>query len=137
MAFGDGGPMTDYRELLRPVLLLQTGILTLSTLEASVVAVSGVGSPVPVLLTAAAAVFVGSAARTGRLGRTLRWTERLIVATFVIDTAIALLTAGAPLEPMVWISRLALPLFVLRVARSERKARRTGFETPEPAPVAA
>ena len=119
------------------MLLLQTGILSLSTLEASVVAVAGVGSPVPVLLTAAAAVFVASAARTGRFGRALRWTERLIVATFVIDTTIALLTAGAPLEPMVWISRLALPLFVLRVARSERKAQRIEFETPEQATVAA
>ena len=113
--------MIRYRELLRPVLLLQTGILTLSTLEAAVVAAVGIGSPVPVLLTAAAAVFVGSAARTGRLTRPLRWTERLIVTTFFIDTAIALFTAGSTLEPMVWISRLALPVFVLRIARAERR----------------
>lgn len=123
--------MTRYRELLRPVLLLQTGILTLSTLEATVVAAVGIGSPVPVLLTAAATVFVAASARTGRLSGPLRWTERLIVATFVIDTAIALFTAGASLEPMVWISRLFVPLFVLRVARSERKARHTGVEMPE------
>ena len=129
--------MIRYRELLRPVLLLQTGILALSTLEATVVAVAGVGSPVPALLTAAATVFVGRSARTGRLGRALRWTERLIVATFVIDTAIALVTAGAALEPMVWISRLIVPLFVLRVAQAERKAPKPVAETPEPIAVAA
>ncbi len=129
--------MTRYRELIRPVLLLHTGILSLSTLEAAVVAVAGIGSPVPVLLTAAATVFVGGAARTGRLTRSLRWTERLIVTTFIIDTAIALLTAGAALEPMVWISRLIVPLFVLRVGRAERKAERALAETPEPVGVAA
>lgn len=122
MACGDGVPMTRYRDLLRPVLLIQTGILSLSTLEATVVAVAGIGSPVPVLLTAAAAVFVGASARTGRLTRSLRWIERLIVATFLIDTVIAVFTSGAALEPMVWISRLILPMFVLRVARAERRA---------------
>jgi len=129
--------MIRYRELLRPVLLLQTGILALSTLEATVVAVAGVGSPVPALLTAAATVFVARSARTGRLGRALRWTERLIVATFVLDTAISLVTAGAALEPMVWISRLIIPLFVLRVARAERNAPKPVAETPEPIAVAA
>ncbi len=137
MAGDEGALMTRYRELLRPVLLLQTGILALSTLEATVVAVAGVGSPVPVLLTAAATVFVGGAARTGRLTRSLRWTERLIVATFIIDTVIALLTAGAALEPMVWISRLIVPLFVLRVARAERRTERAAAETTEPEAVAA
>ena len=120
--------MTRYRELLSPVLLIQTGILSLSTVEATVVAVAGVGSPVPALLTAAAAVFVGASAGTGTLSRALRWTERLIVATFVVDTAIALFTSGAALEPMVWISRLILPVFVLRVARAERRARRAVTE---------
>lgn len=114
--------MTRNRELVRSVLLLQTGILTLSTLEAAAVAATGIGSPVPVLLTASAAVFVGSAARTSRFTRPLRWTERLIFTTFLIDTAIALLTAGAVLEPMVWISRLVIPIFVLRAARAERSA---------------
>lgn len=137
MAPGDGVTMIRYRELLRPVLLLQTGILSLSTLEATVGAVAGVGSPVPVLLTAAAAVFVGTAARTGRLTRPLRWTERLILVTFFIDTVIALFTAGAPLEPMVWISRLVLPLFVLRIARAERRAERALTPGPEPVEVAA
>jgi hypothetical protein len=72
MTRGDGVAMTRYRELLRPVLLIQTGILSLSMLEATVVAVAGVGSPVPALLTAAAALVVGAAARTGRLTRPLR-----------------------------------------------------------------
>lgn len=129
--------MSRYRELLRPVLLIQTGILTLSTLEATVVAVAGVGSPVPALLTASATVFVGASARTGTLGRPLRWTERLIVATFIVDTAIALFTAGAALEPMVWLSRLLIPLFVLRFARAERKNRDAVVETIEKVEVAA
>ncbi len=129
--------MIRFRELIRPVLLIQTGILALSTLEATVVAVSGVGSPVPVLLTAAALVFVGSAARTGRLSRLLIWTERLIVTTFVVDTVISVFTAGAVLEPMVWISRLIVPFFVLRVARAERKARPGTADEPEYVEVAA
>lgn len=137
MAIAEGVPMFRYRHLLRPVLLIQTGILSLSTLEATVVAAVGIGSPVPVLLTAAATVFVGAAARTGRATRSLRWTERLIVATFLIDTAIALFTAGAALEPMVWISRLILPVFVLRVVRAERKADQTPAETAEPVAVLA
>jgi hypothetical protein len=93
--------------------------------------VSGVGSPVPALLTAAATVFVGASARTGRLNRSVRWTERLIVATFLIDTAIAVFTSGAALEPMVWISRLILPMFVLRVARAERRAGQALTDTHE------
>lgn len=129
--------MFQYRELLRPVLLIQTGILTLSTLEATVVAAVGIGSPVPVLLTAAATVFVGKAARTGNATRSLRWTERLIVATFIIDTAIALFTSGAALEPMVWISRLILPMFVLRVVRAGRRAEQTPADTSEPVAVPA
>jgi ABC-type multidrug transport system permease subunit len=116
---------------------LQTGILTLSTLEATVVAVAGIGSAVPALLTAAATVFVGASAHTGRLGRSVRWTERVIVATFTIDTAIALFTAGAALEPMVWLSRLLIPLFVLRFARAERKNRNADVETIERVEVAA
>lgn len=131
MVCGDAGFMSRYRELLRPVLLIQTGILSLSTLEATVVAVAGVGSPVPALLTAAATVLVGASARTGRLTRSLCWTERFIVATFVVDTLIALFTAGATLEPMVWVSRLALPVFVLVVARSVLKTRQTVDDTPE------
>lgn len=123
--------MIRYRELLRPVLLIQTGILTLSTLEAAVVAVAGVASVVPALLTAAATVFVGTSARTGRLSRSLRWTERFIVATFLIDSAIAVFTAGAPLEPMVWIARLLIPVFVLGVSRAERKTAETPVVTPE------
>lgn len=119
------------------MLLLQTGILTLSTLEATVVAVAGIGSTVPALLTAAATLFVGASARTGRLGRSVRWTERVIVATFTIDTAIALFTAGAALEPMVWLSRLLIPLFVLRFARAERKNRNADVETTEKVEVAA
>ncbi len=129
--------MTRYRELVRPVLLLQTGILSLSTLEATVVAAVGIGSPVPVLLTAAATVFVGTAARTGGLSQSLRWTERLIVATFIVDTAIALFTSGAALEPMVWISRFILPVFVLRVVRAERKADQARSDTLEPVAVPA
>ena len=129
--------MIRYRELVRPVLLLQTGILALSTLEATVVAVAGVGSAVPVLLTAAAMVFVGAAARTGRLSRPLVWTERLIVATFVVDTAISLFTAGAVLEPMVWLARLIIPLFALRVAQAERKTQPASTEAPESVEVAA
>jgi hypothetical protein len=129
--------MIRYRELVRPVLLIQTGILALSTLEATVVAVAGVGSAVPVLLTAAAMVFVGAAARTGRLSRPLLWTERLVVATLVVDTAISLFTAGAVLEPMVWLSRSIIPLFVLRVARAERKTQHAPTEVREFAEVAA
>jgi hypothetical protein len=129
--------MTRHRELLRPILLIQTGILALSTLEATVVAVAGIGSPVPVLLTAAAMVFVGSAARTGRLNRSLVWTERLIVATFVIDTAISLFTAGSVLEPMVWLSRLIIPVLVLRAAKADRKVESSPMVTAEKVQVAA
>jgi hypothetical protein len=129
--------MIRHRELIRPVLLVQTGILALSTLEATVVAAAGVGSPVPVLLTAAAMVFVGAAARTGELTRPLVWTERLVAATFVIDTAISLLTAGAVLEPMVWLSRLITPMFVLRMARAERKTRTASALEPRLEEVAA
>lgn len=129
--------MTRYRELLRPVLLIQTGILTLSTIEATVVAAFGIASPVPALLTAAATVSVGTAARTGRPTRVLRWTERLVVATFVIDTTIALFTSGSAMEPMVWISRLVLPLFVLRVLRAQRDVDESVVDTPERVAVTA
>ncbi len=121
--------MTRYRELLRPVLLLQTGILTLSTLEATVVAAAGIGSPVPVLLTAAAATFVAAASRTGRLNQALVWTERLVLTTFVVDTAISLFTAGSLLEPTVWVARFIVPVFVLRQASADRRSHALPAET--------
>ena len=59
------------------------------------------------------------------------------MATFVVDTAIALLTAGAPLEPMVWLSRLAIPLYVLRATRAERTKQRADVSRAETVEVAA
>jgi hypothetical protein len=38
---------------------------------------------------------------------------------------------------MVWISRLIVPVFVLRVARAERKAEQAVEVTPQPEAVAA
>lgn len=112
--------MTTNRNFIRTVLLLQTGMLAVLVTEATVVAVVGIGSSIPMLLTAAAMVFIGDSARTGKLGRRLAWTERLLIATFGLDLAIALITALAVPEPTVWVSRLAVPVFVLRSIRSNR-----------------
>ena len=113
--------MTTNHNCIRTVLLLQTGMLAVLVTEATVVAVVGIGSSIPVLLTTAAMVFIGDAARTGKLGRRLAWTEKLLVASFGLDLVIALVTALAVPEPMVWVSRLVIPVFVLRSVRRYRR----------------
>ena len=113
--------MTTNHNCIRTVLLLQTGMLAVLVTEATVVAVVGIGSSIPVLLTTAAMVFIGDAARTGKLGRRLAWTEKLLVASFGLDLVIALVTALAVPEPMVWVSRLVIPVFALRSVRRYRR----------------
>lgn len=114
--------MTRNRELIRTVLLIQTGMLALLTAEASLVAVVGVGSPISAMLTAAALIFVGDAARTVKLSRRLRWTERILIGTFAVDLVISLITALTVPEPTAWISRIVIPSFVLMAARRSRES---------------
>lgn len=118
----DDAPMTRNRELIRTVLLIQTGMLALLTAEASLIAAVGVGSPISAMLTAAALIFVGDAARTGKLTRRLKWTERILIGTFAIDLVISAITALAVPEPTVWISRMLIPTFVLLATRRSRES---------------
>ena len=59
------------------------------------------------------------------------------MATFLVDTVIASFTAGAPLEPMAWMTRLLIPVFVLNMARAERKAAESPLVSPTREQVAA
>ncbi len=120
--------MTRNQNIIRTVLLIQTGMLALVTAEATLVAAFGIGSPISVLLTAAALVFVGDAALTGKLARRLKWTERVLIGTFVVDLIISLITALAVPEPTAWLSRVVIPLFVLVAIR-----RATASHSPESA----
>ena len=122
--------MTRNQDFIRTVLLVQTGMLALITAEASLVAVVGIGSPISALLTAAALVFVGAAARTTKLARRLKWTERVLIGTFVVDLIISLITALDVPEPMAWLSRVVIPTFILVAIR-----RATPAQTPVSAQV--
>jgi hypothetical protein len=108
----DPGPRA---RVVRVLLLVQLVVALVTTVEASVVAVVGLGSPVPALLTAAVCVVLGVAARAAGRGRGT-WLVIAVQVVFLcsalVDVVIGLLEAVAPL-PVPMLVRIALPATVL------------------------
>lgn len=108
---------TASHPLLRPLLLIQTGLLAVNALEASFFGAVGFATPVPALLTWTAVVMIGDAARRGVYPRRFRVTERILIGFGLIDTAISLFLASQLLEPMAILSRFIIPIVALRLAK--------------------
>ena len=64
-----------------------------------------------------AAAIVLDAARRGRVGRAVRLLQWLTLATLAIDTGLGLVSAQVPPTPISLLTRLALPLGILLLAR--------------------
>ena len=106
--------------LLRPLLLMQTGLLLVNALEATLFAAVGFATPVPALLTWAAVVVIGDAARRRHAPRRIRVIQWILIVFGVIDMGISVFAAGQILEPMALLSRFLVPATVLRMTRKRK-----------------
>ena len=114
---------TSVLGVVRILLLVQGGIAVLSTLEVAVagLALGPAVGPLVILNLAAAVLTLGAAggvARRSRRSRRLAITLELIVLAFaIIDLALALVLAKRSLELVPVLTRLALPVTVIRMLR--------------------
>lgn len=122
----------DLLEVARVLLLLQGAVLLATTVEALIwgIAFAG-GGGLPFLVSGAAAAVIVVA--RARLRPDRRWSRRLVyvvegftLATFGIDTALAIALTGAVPPAVAILTRLVLPIGVIALLR--RSARRK--ETP-------
>ena len=107
-------------ELLRLALLMQGALLTVSAIESLIFGIAGGGVTVAAILTIASATLVFATRRKSERRRRLRWLirlEYLLAATGVIDLLLAAFLAHRPLEAVGLITRLALPITVIVLAR--------------------
>lgn len=124
-------PSRDLLEVARVLLLLQGSVLLATTVEALIwgIAFAG-GGGLPFLASGAAAAVI-LVARV-RLREDRRWSRRLvyvvegfILATFAIDTVLAIALTGA-LPPVVAIlTRLVLPIAAIALLRRSGRAKQT------------
>lgn len=122
----------DLLEVARVLLLLQGAVLLATTVEALIwgIAFAG-GGGLPFLVSGAAAAVIVVA--RARLRPDRRWSRRLVyvvegftLATFAIDTVLAVALTGAVPPAVAILTRLVLPIGVIALLR--RSARRK--ETP-------
>ena len=124
----------DLVDIVRALLLLQGAILVANTLEAVVFAFAFSGGVTPtVLVTAAAAVtvLVVRARLNARAAapRALYVVEGLLIASFVIDTVLALVLTQAAVPPVAVLTRFLLPVSVVVLLRRIARASRTDTTT--------
>jgi hypothetical protein len=111
---------TDLTDLAKVLLLVQAAILATSTAEAALFAIAFSGGLTPiVVLTAASAValFVTrrQIERSRRARRIAIAIEVLVVVSFGVDGALALVITGAPLPLMALVSGFVLPVALIAV----------------------
>lgn len=113
----------DLLEIARVLLLLQGSILLATTIEALIwgIAFAG-GGGLPFLMSGAAAAVILLARLRLRADR--RWTRRLVyglegftLATFAIDTILAIALTGALPPAVAILTRLVLPVSVIVLLR--------------------
>jgi hypothetical protein len=129
----DHGPADDLLDVVRALLLTQGAILIATTIEAIVWGLAFAGAPgLPVLFSGAAAALVLIARvrvrpDRRRIRRFVYAVESVILATFVIDAALAIALAHA-LPPIAAVfTDGVLPLSLMLLLR-----RSTGVRTPGP-----
>lgn len=107
----------------RAIVLVQGAVLVALTIEAAVFAAAfGPGAGAGVVVTALAAVLtLVTAVGLGRGARLAeRWTviaESAVLATGVLDLALALILTGSPVGPVVILTRFVAPLVVIALVR--------------------
>lgn len=121
-----GAPaVPDRLRLARLVVLLELLVALVSTVESTVVAGTGLGTPGAVLATALLAAVL--ARQSGRLGRgrvtrTLRVTQWLFLGMAALDQVVALVVVQGALLPLSVAVRVVLPLAVLVLTQEHRPA---------------
>lgn len=106
--------------LLAPLLVLQGSLIGVSTVEAVVFGTLGFGSlGLPVFLGVGAALLIlrDPAALGQRRRRWLRRLEWFLIASAVLDLVLSVAMARRGLDPVGWVTRLALPAAVLVATR--------------------
>ena len=109
--------------VIRTLLLLQGGIAVMSTLEALVAAATfGPFSALVVVLTGGAAFLTlmsarGVVRRSRRARTTAIWLEGFVLAFAVVDLILAILLAKRGLELVPVLTRIVLPIAVIRLLR--------------------
>lgn len=120
--------------ILRTLLLLQAGVALLGAMEALAwSAFFGPSASVPALLgVATVAVLLVLRGRVPRLRatRVLLALEAVIIAGWLLDLALAVLLVGAVPPPVAWLTRLALPVAAIALARSARRTAAVPVATP-------
>jgi len=131
-------PADELLEVIRVLLLVQGAILVATTIEAlfwSLVFPGASGASVVLSGAAALAVLVARVrVRAGRRGtrRAIYIVEGVVLATFVIDTALSLVLTQAFPPAVAVLTRFVLPLSVIalmrRIARASTPAATSTFE---------
>ena len=123
-------PASDLLDIVRVLLLVQGAVLIATTIEAIVWGLAFAGAPgVPVLMsgTAAAIVLIARVRLRPDRRRTRRLVcgvELFILATFVLETGLAIALAGTLPPAMAILTQLVVPIsIVMLLRRSVRTAR--------------
>ena len=116
-------PTNDILDVVRVLLLMQGAILIATSLEAIVWGMAFSGAPgLPVLMSGSAAAIVLIARQRvrpehRRARRLVYVVECLILATFVLETALAIALAHAIPPAMAILTQLVLPFSVVYLLR--------------------
>lgn len=121
-------PIEDrsFLTVIRVLLLVQAGIAITSLLEVTIVGFGqGVPLVVPMALTGGGAVLsLLLAGRIGRVGRkarrTVLWMQYAWLSAAAIDLVVSLLMTQRLLEPVPILTRIVVPLAIVRMLRSSR-----------------
>ncbi len=110
------------RETVRVLLLVQASIFAMSAVEGAVAALA-FANPVGVVgstLASAATLTFAWAVGGGKPWTVLIWVERSLIAWFAVDLLLSLGVAHRPLELVPTLTRLVLPLAILRLVKALR-----------------
>lgn len=124
----DARPADQLLDVARVLLLLQGAILVATTIEAllwGALFMGAAGAPFLMSAAAAAVVLIGRVrlrADRRRTRRLIYVVEGLVLATFVVNTTLAIALAGALPPAAAVLTQLALPLSVVLLLRGWTRA---------------
>jgi hypothetical protein len=112
---------TDARlPVARSLIVVQTIILTVTTIEAVALGLLGFSSPLPALATGVMAAAVGWSAREGAGIGVLRKLQWILLGLGLVDAAVVAWMAHRPPLLTVGIVRIAIPVLVLALTSGRR-----------------
>ena len=112
---------TDARlPVARSLIVVQTIILTVTTIEAVALGLLGFASPLPALATGVMAAAVGWSAREGARVGVMRKLQWVLLSLGLVDAAVVAWMAHRPPLLTVGIVRIAIPVLVLALTTGRR-----------------